>query len=200
MKILHLSDTHGKHHLLKNLPAADIIIHCGDMSMAGTGKEVNDFVKWFGGLDYEYKIFIAGNHDDCLDGKKPEVIQRFLPPNCHYLYNSGIEIEGIKFWGVPLFMSDDFCVRSPQIMAQIPTDTDILVTHRPPYGILDDNTFGCPDLLLAVFKINPRYHLFGHIHCAYGVEKSKNTTFVNGALSNENYALVNKPVLLEIGD
>jgi 3',5'-cyclic AMP phosphodiesterase CpdA len=97
MRLLHLSDTHNCHHSLPQLPAADLIIHSGDLSMAGTGKEVNDFVEWFGGLNYKHKIFIAGNHDYCLDGKNPTEIQRFLPANCHYLCHSGVEINGVKF-------------------------------------------------------------------------------------------------------
>ena len=201
MRLLHLSDTHGKHHLLENLPKADIIIHSGDVSWAGTGKEVVDFVDWFGALNYQYKIFIAGNHDYCLDRKKTERIQRFLPENCFYLYNSGVTIEGLKFWGIPLFLSADIAGSFPQIMEQIPSDTDILITHQPPYGMLDfagRTTYGCPDLLQAVLKIRPRYHLFGHIHDACGIQKSKYTTFVNAALVDENYELVNEPVVLEV--
>ena len=57
MTILHLSDTHNLHRQLNNLPAADIIVHSGDISYAGTGKEVVDFIEWFGALDYQYKIF-----------------------------------------------------------------------------------------------------------------------------------------------
>ena len=196
MRILHLSDTHNHHHLLHNLPAADIIVHSGDLSMAGTGGEVDDFVKWFAQLDYPHKIFIAGNHDDCLCGKNREIIQRFLPSNCHYLCYSGVEINGIKFWGVPFFMLDDVEGRFPQIMAQIPPDTDVLISHRPPYGILDaiGNIYGCPDLLLAVQRTSPRYHLFGHIHAAYGIKEKGETTFVNAALANDHYELVREPV------
>ena len=131
MRLLHLSDTHNCHHQLHNLPAADIIIHSGDVSMAGTGKEVNDFVEWFAELDYEYKIFIAGNHDDCLYDKKPEIIQRFLPANCHYLCNSGVEINGIKFWGVPFFFSDDVEGRSDFVNAALANDNYELV--REPF-------------------------------------------------------------------
>ena len=69
MRILHLSDTHNFHRQLGNLSAADIIVHSGDVSMAGAANEVMDFIDWFIDLDYKYKIFIAGNHDDCLDGK-----------------------------------------------------------------------------------------------------------------------------------
>lgn len=45
MKILHISDTHNKHNLLKNLSDADVIIHSGDVSFAGSENEVIDFFK-----------------------------------------------------------------------------------------------------------------------------------------------------------
>lgn len=197
MKILFLSDTHGLHRKLENLPSADIIVHAGDMSMAGTIDEVMDFIEWFGELDYRYKIFIAGNHDDCLDGATVEG----LPDNCHYLSNSGVVIEGVKFWGIPFFMSDDIEERCPEQMRQIPVDTDVLITHRPPLGILDTAggyDYGCLDMLEAVLRIRPRYHLFGHIHDAYGIKEAEHTIFANGALLDERYRLVNQPVEIEI--
>ena len=196
MKILHLSDTHGKHRLLQNLPQADIIVHSGDVSEDGTESEVLDFVNWFCNLDYQHKIFVAGNHDLCLDGEQI----KGLPENVHYLCNSGVEIEGIKFWGVPYFLSDELNGDTEHLMLKIPKETDILITHRPPYGILDfddDNNFGCVDLLQAVQKICPKYHLFGHIHAGYGIENSQHTTFVNSALVRKN-EIVNEPFLLEI--
>lgn len=36
MKILHLSDTHGLHRRLKDMPAADVLIHTGDLTNNGT--------------------------------------------------------------------------------------------------------------------------------------------------------------------
>ncbi|GHT03780.1 metallophosphoesterase [Bacteroidia bacterium] len=196
MKFIHLSDTHGKHHELPKLPSADLIIHSGDVSMAGTGKEVMGFIDWFGALNYKYKIFIGGNHDFCLDGKARERIQKFLPSNMHYLYDSGVEIDGIQFWGIPYFVS---CKSQTEnyyrALDTIHCNTDVLITHSPPFGILDranNITYGCPDLLEIVLKIKPKYHLFGHIHDAYGVEKSTTTTFVNGAMMNEDYRLVNE--------
>ena len=68
MRILHISDTHNSHKLLENLPNADIIIHSGDVSFSGSDNEVLDFLNWFCDLDYANKIFVAGNHDDCLYG------------------------------------------------------------------------------------------------------------------------------------
>jgi predicted phosphohydrolase len=92
MKILHLSDTLGRHHALQNLPVADIIIHSGDMLWAGTGKEALNFIDWFGELNYKHKIFIAGNHDDCFEGRNREIIQNFLPEN-YELVNKPVLLE-----------------------------------------------------------------------------------------------------------
>ena len=196
MKIIHLSDTHGKRHSLKDLPKADIIVHSGDISEDGTESEVLDFLHWFCALDYRYKIFVAGNHDICLEN----VQEIELPPNCYYLRNSGIEIEGVKFWGVPYFTSDESAGNKIQQIAEIPMNTDILITHRPPYGILDfddGHNFGCVDLLQDVLKIRPKYHLFGHVHAGYGIEKSQYTTFVNASLVRKN-KIANEPFWLEM--
>lgn len=197
MLILHLSDTHGKHHELHNLPPADVIIHSGDISFAGSENEVMDFIEWFGALPYKYKIFIAGNHDDCLFGANIEG----LPENCFYLCNSSITIEGVKFYGVPMFMEDDISGDYDNNIQKIPSDTNVLITHQPPYSILDFSAnlqYGNSHLLQMVLKIQPKYHLFGHIHDAYGIEKTEHTTFVNASILSENYELKNEPILLKI--
>jgi len=198
MRILHISDTHNCHELLQYLPAADLIIHSGDAAVAGHSKEVTNFLVWLSKLNYKHKIFVAGNHDDCLHEAKS--IKEYLPPNLYYLCNNCITIEGIKFWGIPYFTMDDVNGLCPHFMSQIPTDTDVLITHRPPFGILDktDNSYGCIHLLQAVQKVQPRYHLFGHVHGAYGIQKSKTTTFVNASLLTEKHELTNKPFLFEI--
>lgn len=201
MRILHLSDTHNSHRQLNNLPAADIIIHSGDISFAGTGEEVLDFIEWFGALNYKYKIFIAGNHDYALDGKVPERIQRFLPENCYYLCNSGVAINGVNLWGVPFFFSEEMNENNHLHINSIPDNTDILITHRPPFGVLDNSNnfaYGCRVLLQKVTEIRPRYHLFGHIHDAFGIEKHEYTTFVNAAVVDAEYQLRNEPILFKL--
>lgn len=201
MEILHLSDTHNKHRQLGNMPAADIIIHSGDVSFAGTTKEVDDFIDWFGSLSYQYKIFIAGNHDYALEGKAAERIQQYLPENCFYLCDNGVKINGIQFWGIPFFFSPEDTRLDLRSTELIPDNTDILISHRPPYGILDESNnrkYGCNGLLEAVSRISPTYHLFGHIHDAYGIEKQNHTTFVNAAVVDPTYKLVNNPILFLI--
>lgn len=195
MRIIHISDTHGKHHLLTNLPQADVIVHSGDVSFSDSEGEVLEFLNWFFFLDYPHKVFVPGNHDDCLYGRK---IQD-LPDNCHYLCYSGVRIEGVNFWGVPLFVNDHDQIEHS--IKQIHNNTGVLISHSPPYGILDSDgevNHGSVDLLQAALRIKPTYHLFGHIHAAYGIEKSNDTIFVNASLMNKMDELVNKPILLEI--
>lgn len=197
MRILHLSDTHGCHHLLRDLPEADVVVHSGDLCMVGTEQEALDFLNWFCDLPYRHKIFICGNHDDCLYGANING----LDDNVHYLCNSAIEIEGLKFYGVPMFMGDCVTDRQNRNYANIPADTDILITHSPAFGILDfdDNiNYGSEVLLQAVTNVNPRIHLFGHIHKQHGITTIETTIFSNGAIMNEDYSIHNHPNVIEL--
>lgn len=197
MKILHLSDTHTRHRALDNLPDADIVVHSGDFCMVGTEAEAIDFMNWFCDLPYAHKIFICGNHDDCLYGANING----LDSNVHYLCNSGVEIDGVKFYGVPMFMGDCVTDRQSRNIANISADTDVLITHCPPYGILDfddDINYGSEALLTKVAEISPQFHLFGHIHSNNDIRQIGNTTFVNSAIMNSNYCDLQRPHLLKI--
>ena len=63
MKILHLSDTHGLHRKIKDLPNADVIVHSGDISNNGTESEVLDFLNWYIELPYPHKIFVTAQSE-----------------------------------------------------------------------------------------------------------------------------------------
>ena len=186
MNILHLSDTHGCHRRLKDLPEADVVVHSGDFCMVGSEQEAIDFLNWFCDLPYAHKIFICGNHDDCLYGANIDG----LDENVHYLCNSGVTIDGMKFYGVPMFMGDCITDRQNRNYANIPDDVDVLITHTPPYGVLDfddEINYGSEELLQRVSEINPRLHLFGHIHRQHGLTDNGITRFSNGAIMNEDY-------------
>ncbi len=129
-------------------------------------QEAIDFLNWFCDLPYKHKIFICGNHDDCLYGANIDG----LDDNVHYLCNAGIEIGGLKFYGVPMFMGDCVTDRQNRNYACIPTDTDILITHSPAYGILDfdDNVNYGSEELLRISGLQLKAHLFGHIHGQHG--------------------------------
>lgn len=197
MKILHLSDTHNCHHRLRDLPDADVVVHSGDFCMVGTEQETIDFLNWFCDLPYKHKIFICGNHDDCLYGANIDG----LDSNVHYLCNSGVEIDGVKFHGVPMFMGDCVSDRQSKNYSIIPDDTDVLITHSPAYGILDfdDNIhYGSEELLTRLSALNLRAHLFGHIHANHGMIAIGETMFSNGAVMNADYTHLLKPNILEI--
>jgi len=197
MKILHISDTHGCHRRLSDLPQADIIVHSGDFTMNGSEQEALDFMNWFCDLPYQHKIFICGNHDDCLYGATIDG----LDSNVHYLCNSGVEIKGLKFYGVPMFMGDCVTDRQARHYAKIPEDTDILISHTPPFGILDfdDNiNYGSEELLNHMTVVRPRLHLFGHIHSQHGSMVFNGVFFSNGAIMNSDYSDFSKPNLIEL--
>ena len=199
MKILHLSDTHNSHHRLRDLPEADVVVHSGDFCMVGTEQEALDFLNWFCDLPHKHKIFTCGNHDDCLYGANIEG----LDSNVHFLCNSGIEIDGIKFYGIPMFLSDCVTERQNQNYAKIPGDTDVLITHSPAYGILDFDdgiNYGSEELLEKISTLNLKAHLFGHIHAQHGITTLSDTIYSNGAIMNSQYTTLNPPNILELNN
>ncbi|TQN69700.1 putative rhamnogalacturonate lyase C [Colletotrichum shisoi] len=54
----------------------------------------------------------------------------------------------------------------------VPASTDVLVTHGPPKGHMDDprGGWGCELLLRELWRARPRLHVFGHVHCGHGRE------------------------------
>ncbi len=208
MKFVAISDTHCRHHNLQ-LPKGDVLLHAGDVTMRGLRSELLDFLLWFGNQPFRHKIFIAGNHDFCLEKAKPDVIQTLLPKDVVYLNDSGIVIEGINIWGSPVTPFHHNWAfnrhRGAHIRRhwqRIPDGTHVLLTHTPPFGILDqlvtEKANGDKDLTERVQELKPHVHLFGHIHEAYGRRSRGATKFYNCSLMNEQYELVNKPFTFEL--
>lgn len=204
-----ISDTHGCHHGLK-LPPADMLIHTGDVTAYGTEPKLYDFLEWFIRQPFKYKVFVGGNHDICLDRINPPFVNE-LPVNVHYLNNQSVFIEGLHIFGSPISPFQAGMAfnrhRGSDIEREwqlIPFNTDILITHAPPSGILDDG-LGCEALCRQVEQKSPKFHLFGHAHKSYGQFRCGQTLFVNAALTNSpdfinssNYTIDNKPVLLTL--
>jgi Icc-related predicted phosphoesterase len=87
----------------------------------------------------------------------------------------------------------------------IPADTELLITHGPPYGILDETVrdrtaVGCRDLLHKVSALQQlKAHVFGHIHEGYGQREVGGTLFLNASVLDEHYEMKNKPFLVDWG-
>ncbi|WP_417885226.1 metallophosphatase domain-containing protein [Zunongwangia sp.] len=208
MRLVILSDTHGKHHELQ-LPEGDILIHCGDITEGGSKREIIDFLNWFSSLPHTHKIFIGGNHDFELEKLPNKKIQDLIPENITYLQDSGITIKSYRFWGSAYtpgeanwaFHKD----RGKQIKKtwdKIPNSTDVLITHTPPYSILDEINnnihIGCEELLKNVINIKPKIHCFGHSHNEYGQVKLGDTNYINSAILDNRMRVMNPVFSIEI--
>lgn len=207
MKIVLISDTHNQHGKI-DLPEGDMIIHAGDISGLGTFTEVLNFIQWFDKLPFKHKIFIAGNHDFLFE-KQKLVATAMFPEGITYLENSEVTIEGLKIYGSPYtleFYDWAFMKKSGREIAEIwsliPENLDILITHGPPFEVLDQNELGthcgCKDLLRRVHEVKPRIHVFGHIHEGYGTREINGIQFYNVSSLNENYHVSNQPFVVDL--
>lgn len=212
-----VSDCHG---FYPELEGGDLLIVAGDLTARDIHSEYLKFFKWLHNQKYRHYIFIGGNHDNLL--QNGEVVTSGLY-NTTYLCDSGIEFEGLRIWGSP--WTKTFPGMNPKCMAftepygcdeeywlgdhwdLIPEDTDILITHSPPYGILDQNIYleNCGSASLAERLINLpniQLHCFGHIHESYNQglfmtikpNDWNECKIVNASHVNEKYEPVNKPI------
>lgn len=198
MKLVVISDTHGFHRSL-NLPSGDVLIHCGDITMSGQLDTVRDFNNYLKDLPFRHRIVVAGNHDSCLERSIRS--SKSALTEAVYLQDGGVTIDGIRFYGSPWqppFENMFFNLEEGALgekWAMIPRDVDVLITHTPPYGILDVNSNqehqGSTSLMAELEEISPQLHLFGHIHESRGSICIGNTKFVNAACCDENYCLKN---------
>lgn len=195
MRIVAISDTHNlhRHYGLEpwgNIPDGDLLIHCGDVTTHGREAEVEEFLGWFQRQPHRHKIWIAGNHDRCLEGV--DVRRRWFRDGVIYLEDEEVEIQGLRIWGSPYTPDHhDFAFQlhdtGPERWRKIPEGIDVLITHGPPFGILDSvhgvHNAGCHDLTPEVlFRVLPQVHFFGHIHEGYGTKVDRGVKFVNAAV------------------
>ena len=218
MKILCISDTHNQHssiptNLINNEDGSiDTIIHAGDVTGRGTKNEVLPFLNWFDKLPFKNKILIAGNHDFWFEQATNIDVKYVLSlrKGITYLRDSGVEIDGIKFWGSPVqpwFYDWAFNKVGETIKPHwdmIPSDTNVLITHGPIKGFLDmtleGDSVGCPYLKDRIGELKDlKLHVCGHIHEAYGIfETGNGVTLVNASVLNRNYYMTNRPIIVEI--
>ena len=208
MKIIAISDTHGSEHELI-LPKGDILIHCGDFHITSLN-ELEYANRWFGKQNYDWKIFVAGNHDTYIE-KIGKDMAKSLFTNAFYLQEDLIEIEGLRIYGSPYspefnnwsFMYTRRSLEAKEIWKHTPKSLDILATHTMPYGILDTNYCnehcGCEVLAREIFKRDIKIQIGGHLHNEGGTSKKiGDTTFYNASLLDEKYALTHKATIIEI--
>ena len=222
-----ISDTHTFQDQI-SVPYGDIIVHAGDATFRGERHEVMGFAKWYRELPHTYKVFVAGNHDLTFE-KKPIQARAWLnPEETHdlalsghpiiYLQDEGVELDvdgqKIFIYGSPWqpeFFNWAFNLPRGEAIKnkwdKIPDHTDVLVTHGPPYGVLDKvdssgysagNHVGCEELREAIRRTKPIIHVCGHIHEGYGEEMLEDTLVVNASICTDKYKPTNDPLVFDI--
>lgn len=189
IRVVCISDTHSTHSTQPALPDGDILIHAGDLTHSGTPTELSDALSWLSAQPHPHKIVIAGNHDTALaDPSQRTSLLREHASDSHslvYLEDEDVRLRvrgrSVRVYGSPRTPKHgSWAFQYPRVRPghstqsdvweNIPTVTDVLVTHGPPFSHLDLNGAGCHALLDALWRIRPRLHVFGHIHGARGVE------------------------------
>jgi len=220
LRIVLISDTHGFHRSINDLPPGDILIHCGDLlyessseDFAASRAAIKDIDEWLGSFcGFQHKLVIGGNHDAFL--------QRLGPTACKELFRHAVYLEnevwsspgGCIVYATPHSLANNAASPnkawqvgrdSPEahaVVAAIPADCDILITHGPAAGKGDDPSrgmLGCGMLARRIAEIRPKLHCCGHVHQAHSVVHEEGITYVNASVADVLYCLRNPPVLFD---
>lgn len=214
MRIVVVSDTHQQHRKIR-LPEGDILIHCGDFlggPLDHQWAQISEFNHWLDEQPFEHKIVIAGNHDHLLGLPEYAAQARAELKDCTYLQDESCKVAGLRFYGSPwtpdffpkhwVFNQPRGSKQTKERWAQIPSNTDVLLTHGPPHGTLDvcrDVTdpsrmthVGCAALRDRVLHLPQlRLHIFGHIHEGRGTHEKNGVKFINAASLDGRYSPYN---------
>jgi len=182
MKIWHISDTHTMHGWLQVPTDVDMVIFSGDCSNISdpylNEPEVRNFIEWYASLPNKHKIFVAGNHDTSIE-KRLVTPADIASKGIVYLENASTNIDGLNIFGTPVTPAfghgwawNRDRGKMNKLWESIPDNTDIVISHGPPKGVLDlsynklnDLEFcGCSSMKKRMLKLKPKAVLFGHIH------------------------------------
>ncbi len=224
-----MSDMHGQ--IPRNVPDGDILVIAGDICPLYIDRDIQTsadwiddvFVPWVRSMPHKYRLFIAGNHDFAIQDRLKYFQDYIDPEDIKFLHDSGVNIEGCKIYGLPwvpklknwAFHADN--VTLGQRYRSIPDDTDVIVSHGPPYhiGMADAVPFynsyakqqsidwaGTPYANQAIDRIGPKHFICGHIHEGAGHYRHNGpkglSNIWNVSVLDEYYEYCRDPTVIEI--
>lgn len=178
MKILALADTHGRHRSFSRLPEADVFLHAGDFTKYGSGAE--EFALWFHRLPYQLKLLTLGNHE------LKDSVAKYNLDHWHSLFGPMLLLDRGARAKVGERDLVVFGVPHATETAEIPAGIDIVLSHEPPYRVLDRThggaNAGSERIAALVERSQPTAHVFGHVHAQGGGSSSIGPTmYINVA-------------------
>eukprot|EP00466_Bigelowiella_natans_P004651 jgi/Bigna1/134870/aug1.27_g9578 len=200
VRVVLISDTHGRHRELDPLPKGDVLIHAGDFTTYhkyGSRGTLQEFDRWLGEqTQYTTRLVICGNHETFLDeggDSRPSCELK----NAQWLHGNIIETtSNLRVYGAPYRPRRGCCYQAEafgrsqgflrDVWKSIKKEAriDIVVTHGPPFGVLDVEKVGHIGdwyLLKHIQEARPSLHVFGHVHGTHGARllRNKNTVSMN---------------------
>jgi len=223
MRLCCFSDTHTYHRRVV-VPDGDVAVCCGDITTSGQLSVMYDFAQWMGALPHKNKIAIFGNHDafEHKSDSRDEAIGYLVDNGITYLEDNEVIIDGVKFYGspwTPTYGNYSFMASRGEEIARkwnaIHDDVSVLITHGPPYEILDEvrtgevwfgeeiiRNPGCEMLVKRIQQLkNLKVHCFGHIHSGAGVKVINDIIFANCAscaIINNEYVIGNPVRVIDV--
>jgi Icc-related predicted phosphoesterase len=189
VRLAAISDLHG---FLPETPPCDVLLIAGDVCPV-SDHELDfqrrwletEFARWLAQRPAETILGIAGNHD--FVAEVDDELMRSLP--WHYLLDETTRVDGLTIHGSPwtvTFMDWAFMRSEAElapVWAKIPEETDILVTHGPPYGhgdlVINGNRGGSETLLRRMEELPQlQLHICGHVHEGGGTRSQVGTAEV----------------------
>lgn len=177
MRLLLFSDLHANmvaaRALVERAAEADVLVGAGDFGV--TRRHVGACFDVLKQIDRP-AVLVAGNNESL-----EELLEAARPwPSAHVLHGSGVEISGVKFFGIgggiPVTpfgaWSYDFTEDQARSMLRDCPEGCVLVTHSPPKGAVDVGSrgkgLGSEALRETVFRVRPALVVCGHIHDSSG--------------------------------
>jgi Icc-related predicted phosphoesterase len=211
IKILHVSDSHGRINFPKLYGEIDVVVHSGDFfpnfhyppnpveeearQRTWLSSNIKQFQDWLGRTPF---IFCGGNHcyaDPCKVFNEHGI-------EAHNITERYLYFKGHNFYGFPWVPYDclpwnyAIDVRMMQDKVEKLKDmiegylVDVLVTHCPPANILDRGHFGqrfgntsLTNMLEQGLTHNPKALLCGHVHESCGITYEYDMLISNAACS-----------------
>lgn len=200
MRIIAASDLHGQLPQPEDVPRGDVLALAGDLCPdGGAGRQFDwlstTFAGWVDRLPVSRVVATWGNHDWVgLRWPAPAL------PKVSWLLDSGVEIDGCRFWGSPWSLPFfDWAFMRPEVelagvWESMWDDADVVVVHGPPHGCgdltYDGRHTGSPSLATRLARVRPQLAVFGHIHEAFGPREMAGGIWANVSLLDLRYRLV----------